>query len=72
MHHHNALQQITLSLDHLTIAGFSISGLATYVQVPELGVVFDLGECPLTALSMALRRGRVRNARRCLSWHLMA
>lgn len=49
---HNALQQITLSLDHLTITGFSISGLATYLQVPELGVVFDLGECPLSALAI--------------------
>lgn len=52
MYHQNALQQVSLSLDHLTIAGFSISGLATYVQVPELGVCFDLGECPLSALSI--------------------
>src|SRR6476660_8424348 len=52
MHHQNALQQVTLELEHLTITGFSISGLATYVQIPELGVCFDLGECPLSALSI--------------------
>lgn len=52
MHHHNALHQVTLELDHLTLAGFSIAGLATYVQIPELGVCFDLGECPLSALSL--------------------
>jgi len=52
MHHLNALHQVSLSLDHLTIAGFSISGLATYIQVPELDVCFDLGECPLSSLSI--------------------
>jgi ribonuclease Z len=72
--HHNALQQIHLELDHLTIAGFSISGLATYVQVPELGVVFDLGECPLSALSIDhvfLTHAHGDHAR-CLPrhWHL--
>jgi ribonuclease Z len=50
--HLNALHQVTLELGHLTLAGFSISGLATYVQVPELGVCFDMGECPLSALSI--------------------
>lgn len=50
--HLNALQQVTLQLGHLTVAGFSISGLATYVQVPELGVCFDMGECPLSSLSI--------------------
>src|SRR4029077_1826626 len=52
MQHLNALQQVTLQLEHLTITGFSISGLASYVQIPELGVCFDLGECPLSALSI--------------------
>lgn len=50
--HHNALRQITLTAQNLTLAGFSISGLATYLQIPELDVVFDLGECPLSALSI--------------------
>jgi ribonuclease Z len=50
MEHHNALAQVTLRLSGLTIAGFSIAGLATYVQVPELDACFDLGECPLSAL----------------------
>ena len=52
MEHLNALAQVSLSLGGVTLAGFSISGLATYVQVPELGVCFDLGECPLSALSI--------------------
>ncbi len=52
MQHLNALQQVTLALEHLTITGFSISGLATYVQIPELAVCFDMGECPLSALSI--------------------
>lgn len=51
-HHHNALHQIELTANNLTLAGFSISGLATYLQVPELDVVFDLGECPLSSLSI--------------------
>lgn len=52
MQHLNALQQVSLSLGHTTVTGFSISGLATYLQVPELGVCFDMGECPLSALSI--------------------
>jgi ribonuclease Z len=52
MEHLNALKQVSLTLGHVTIAGFSISGLATYVQVPSLGVCFDMGECPLSALSI--------------------
>lgn len=52
MQHLNALDQVTLDLEHLTITGFSISGLATYVQVPELSLCFDMGECPLSALSL--------------------
>jgi ribonuclease Z len=52
MDHHNALRQVSLTVGTLTVSGFSISGLATYVQVPELGVCFDLGECPLSALSV--------------------
>jgi ribonuclease Z len=49
---HNALAQVSLSLGNLTITGFSISGLATYVQVPELDVCFDMGECPLSSLPL--------------------
>jgi ribonuclease Z len=52
MNHLNALTQVTLPLGNLTIAGFSISGLATYIQIPELDVCFDMGECPLSSLSI--------------------
>lgn len=52
MNHHNALHQVSLTAGNLTLVGFSISGLATYLQVPELGVCFDLGECPLSAVSL--------------------
>jgi ribonuclease Z len=49
---HNALAQVSLSIDGLTLTGFSISGVATYVQVPELDVCFDMGECPLSSLPL--------------------
>jgi len=52
MTHLNALHQVTLELGHLTLTGFSISGLATYVQVPQLSLCFDMGECPLSSLSL--------------------
>lgn len=31
------------------VSGFSISGLATYLQIPELDFCIDMGECPLSA-----------------------
>ncbi|HSQ42984.1 MAG TPA: MBL fold metallo-hydrolase [Fibrobacteraceae bacterium] len=34
------------------MSGFSISGLASYLQVPELDLCFDMGECPLSAVSL--------------------
>src|SRR5215467_3488998 len=49
---HNALAQVSLKLGNLSVAGFSISGLATYIQIPELDVCFDMGECPLSSLSL--------------------
>ncbi|MEO8702729.1 MAG: hypothetical protein ABI867_21980 [Kofleriaceae bacterium] len=52
MDHLNALAQVSLRLDHYTVAGFSISGLATYLQIPELDVCFDMGECPLSSLPL--------------------
>lgn len=35
-----------LELGGLTVEGFSVSALATYVSVPAFKVVFDLGHCP--------------------------
>ena len=49
---HNALRQIEIKSSRETLQGFSISGLATYLQVPELDVCFDMGECPLSALKL--------------------
>jgi ribonuclease Z len=49
---HNALQQISLQLGTTTLSGFSISGLATYIQIPEIDFCFDMGECPLSAVSI--------------------
>src|ERR1043165_7248685 len=74
MNHLNALQQVSLELGHLTVVGFSISGLATYVQVPQLSICFDMGECPLTSLSLDhvfLTHAHGDHAR-CLPrhWHL--
>jgi ribonuclease Z len=49
---HNALAQIKLRAHNLTVSGFSIAGLATYLQIPELDVLFDTGECPLSAVPL--------------------
>lgn len=35
-----------------SVDGFSISGLATYMQFPELDFCVDMGECPLSATPM--------------------
>lgn len=49
---HNALRQVSVAAEGYQIAGFSISGLSTYLQVPELDLCFDMGECPLSAISL--------------------
>lgn len=46
---HNALKQVRTKSTCSSIAGFSISGLATYIQLPELDFCVDMGECPLSA-----------------------
>jgi ribonuclease Z len=74
MEHLNALRQITLALDRVTLSGFSISGLATYIQIPELDVCFDMGEAPLSSLPLNhifLTHAHGDHAR-CLPrhWHL--
>ena len=47
---HNALRQVNLDLPHFSLNGFSISGLSTYLQIPELDFMVDIGECPLSAV----------------------
>ena len=49
---HNALRQIRIPLPKGTLKGFSISGLATYHQIPEFDFAVDLGECPLSAIAL--------------------
>lgn len=49
---HNALKQVHIQTSCTTISGFSISGLATYIQLPELDFCIDMGECPLSATSL--------------------
>lgn len=46
----NALHSVTLSVGGITIEGFSRSGVATWLLIPEFGVMFDAGECPLAAV----------------------
>ena len=46
---HNALKQVHLKAVCSSVQGFSISGLATYMQFPELDFCVDMGECPLSA-----------------------
>jgi len=49
---HNALQQIKIEQKKWSMHGFSISGLASYFQIPELDLCVDMGECPLSATSL--------------------
>lgn len=49
---HNALRQVHVETSCTSLAGFSISGLATYLQMPELDFCIDMGECPLSATSL--------------------
>ena len=49
---HNALRQIHVDTPCSTISGFSISGLATYIQIPELNFCIDMGECPLSSIPL--------------------
>lgn len=49
---HNALKQTTLEFPQFSLKGFSISGLSTYIQIPEMDLCFDMGECPLSAIGL--------------------
>lgn len=49
---HNALKQVHINTPTTSVSGFSISGLATYLQMPELDFCIDMGECPLSATSI--------------------
>lgn len=49
---HNALKQVHEDTAVSSIQGFSISGLATYLQFPEMDFCVDMGECPLSATPM--------------------
>jgi len=46
---HNALKQVHHKAPCSSVYGFSISGLATYMQFPEMNFCIDMGECPLSA-----------------------
>ncbi len=50
--HHNPGRPVLLDLADQKIVAFSISALATYVMVPNLGCAFDMGECPLEAVPL--------------------
>lgn len=49
---HNALHQVRVDAGRFHVEGFSISGLASYLQFPELDFVVDIGECPVSAVSL--------------------
>jgi len=49
---HNALKQVKVELKKWSLQGFSISGLSTYFQIPELDLCIDMGECPMSALRL--------------------
>ncbi|MDH4120292.1 MAG: MBL fold metallo-hydrolase [Deltaproteobacteria bacterium] len=50
--HLNPCLPITMQLGQEDITAFSISALASYVLLPQLGVAFDMGECPLEAVPL--------------------
>lgn len=43
---------VALTIGSTTIVGSSISGVATWITVPSLGIMFDAGDCPLEAVPM--------------------
>ncbi|MDR0517838.1 MAG: hypothetical protein LBH25_12415 [Fibromonadaceae bacterium] len=49
---HNALRQVSQNYKNWSLRGFSTSGLATYFQISELDLCVDMGECPLSAVSL--------------------
>jgi ribonuclease Z len=49
---HNPGKPITLKFEQETVTAFSISALSTYVLVPELNCVFDMGDCLLDAVPL--------------------
>jgi len=48
----NALKQVSIECSREVLRGFSVSGLATYLQIAELDFCFDMGECPLSAVKL--------------------
>lgn len=46
---HSPDRSISLRLGTLELEGFSISGLSTWIRVPDLDACFDLGHCSITA-----------------------
>ncbi len=50
--HHNALRQNRIKIGSFDLKGFSVSGLATYFQLPELDFCADMGECPISAVKL--------------------
>lgn len=49
---HNALRQVRHHIGKIQMCGFSVSGLATYLQLPELDFCVDMGECPVSAIGI--------------------
>lgn len=48
---HNPGNPANLTLGDLTLTGFAISALASYIHLPQLNLCFDMGFCPTTVLS---------------------
>ncbi len=49
---HNALRQVRHHVGKIQLCGFSVSGLATYLQLPEYDFCVDMGECPVSAIGI--------------------
>lgn len=49
---HNAGNPVKLALGGVHLEGFAISALASYVMLPRYGACFDMGHCPVEAVSI--------------------
>ena len=49
---HNALRQVRHHIGRVVLHGFSVSGLATYLQHPEYDFCVDMGECPVSSIGI--------------------
>jgi ribonuclease Z len=50
---HNPGFSASLNFGHLTLEGYAVSAVASYIMAPTLNACFDLGHCPVAALPLS-------------------